>query len=427
MSDDYPEWGPDEVNNKVRDFLEDPEWARNARGGLCGREVGRTVVDSWYRRNPGAGTGEPCRVYTDFRELLDKEADIDALYIMTPEHLHATIAIHGMRHGKHVITHKPLGNILHEARTARDLAAETGLATHLFCAAGNESTSTICEWVWSGAIGPVREVHNWSMRPVWPQGMIERPAGKVPIPEGFQWDLWLGPVPDRPYHPEYTHAVFRGWYDFGTGALGDMGHYSFHQIFKVLKLGSPTSVEASRSQYWAIEDYTWKKKINTVSYPRASVIHWEFPARGDMPPVSLHWYDGGIRPQLLEELEKDGKPMPEEGMLFVGDRGKILADFTGGNPRLIPEARMKGFEPPAEYLTRPKPELDQFLEACHGGDASSASFQNAYPFAETILLGTIALRVDQKLYWDAGRAQFSNSAPANALIRRPEYRPGWEL
>ncbi len=170
------------------------------------------------------------------------------------------------------------------------------------------------------------------------------------MPDDFRWDLWLGPVPDRPYHPAYTHAVFRGWYDFGTGALGDMGHYSFHQIFKVLKLGSPTSVEAGRSQYWAIEDFTWHKKVNTVAYPRASVIHWEFPERGEMPPVRLHWYDGGMRPPMIEELEADGRPMPEEGMLFVGDRGKILADFTGGSPQLIPEARMRAFQPPAETV-----------------------------------------------------------------------------
>ncbi len=427
LSDDYPEWGPDEVNDKVRAFLQDPDWARDARGGLCGREVGRNVVDTYYRRTPPAGGFAPCRTYVDFRELLEQETDVDALYIMTPEHLHSTIAIQAMAQGKHVITHKPLGNILHEARTARDLALESGLATHLFCAAGNHSTSTICEWVWSGAIGPVREVHNWSTRPFWPQGMLTNPPEQPPVPEDFRWDLWLGPVPDRPYHPAYTHAVFRGWYDFGTGALGDMGHYSFHQIFKVLKLGSPTSVEAGRSQYWAIEDFTWHKKVNTVAYPRASVIHWEFPERGEMPPVRLHWYDGGMRPPMIEELEADGRPMPEEGMLFVGDRGKILADFTGGSPQLIPEARMRAFQPPAETVPRPKPELDQFLDACHGGPESDASFPNAYPFAETILLGTIALRVEQKLNWDTARGAFTNSDAANALIRRADYRPGWEI
>ena len=165
-------------------------------------------------------------------------------------------------------------------RTAR----ETGAATHMFCSSALESTAELTEWVEAGAIGPVREVHNWSTRPFWPQGMTSLPTETVPVPEGLDWDLWLGPVPHRPYHPAYTNAVFRGWYDFGTGALGDMGHYSFFQIFKILRLGSPLSVEASRSQYWRIDDLLWKKQTNAVSYPQASLIRWEFPERQGLPP-----------------------------------------------------------------------------------------------------------------------------------------------
>ena len=425
-SDDYPEWGPHEVNDKVRKFLGRPQ--------LGQRREGRSV-----RAGGGAGSREPtimqarlaarsgsCRAYADFRELLAQEKDLDAVYIMTPEHLHGVIAVRAMRQGKHIITHKPISNVLHEVRVVRDMARETGVASHLFCAAGQESSPTIKEWIQSGVIGPVREVHNWSSRPFWPQGMTEAPAEKPPVPEGLQWDLWLGPAAVRPYHPAYTHAVFRGWYDFGTGALGDMGHYSFHQIFEILDLGSCRSVEARRSQFWKIANFTWHKQINRVSYPEASLISWEFPGRGEQPPVTLHWYDGGLRPPLITELEQDGEAMPEEGLLFVGEKGKLLADFTAGAPRLIPKARMQGFTLPPKTLPRPIGELEQFIRSCKGGAPSDASFEKAYPFAETILLGTIALRIDKKLKWDTEKFEFANSAEANALKTR-QNRPGWEV
>jgi len=414
-SDDYPDYGKDELNKKVRKFLNDPNWAKGARGAFCGREPGQQIVNRYYQRPNG------CRAYADFRELLDKEKDLDAVYIMTPEHLHGVIAVRAMRAGKHVITHKPIANVLHEVRVARDTARQTGVATQLFCAAGQTSAPTMAEWIAAGAIGAVREVHNWSSRPFWPQGMTEPPAGTPPVPDGFDWSLWLGPAADRPYHPAYTHAVFRGWYDFGTGALGDMGHYSFHQIFEILKLGSPTSVEASRSQFWRIDGGTWRKQIKHVAYPQASLIRWEFPSR-----VALYWYDGGLRPPLLAELEADGTAMPDEGMLFVGDRGKILAGFTGDNPRLIPQARMSEFQSPPQTLPRPVDELTQFIRACRGEAHADASFENAYPFAETILLGTIALRVNKKLRWDAAKFEFTNSKEANDLKFR-QNRPGWEI
>jgi predicted dehydrogenase len=425
-SDDYPEWGRHELNNKIAKFLDEPAWAKDARGGLCGREVGQEVVSRYYAKQKRSGTATSCRAYEDFRELLEKEKDLDAVYNMTPEHLHGVVVARSMRKGKHVITHKPMANVLQEVRTLRDLARETGVATHLFCSAGLTSSPTIAEWINSGVIGQVREVHNWSSRPFWPQGMTERPSETPRVPDGFNWDLWLGPAAERAYHPAYTHAVFRGWYDFGTGALGDMGHYSFHQIFEILKLGSPVSVEASRSQYWKIADYTWHKQVNTVSYPRASLIRWEFPARGGMLPVAVHWYDGGLRPPVPPELEQDGEELAEEGLLFVGERGKLLGDFMGGQPRLIPKERMRDFKEPAQTLPRPIDELDQFIRACRGGQASDASFEAAYPFAESILLGTIALRVNKKLRWDTVKFEFANSKEANELKSR-KNRAGWEL
>ncbi|MGQ9564000.1 MAG: Gfo/Idh/MocA family protein [Thermogutta sp.] len=427
-SDDYPEWGPGELVGKIRAFLDDPQWGTGARGGLCGREVGLEIVSRYYAKQTERSSAGSvlCRAYSDFRQMLAEEKDLDAVYIMTPDHLHGVVAARALKAGKHAITHKPLSNVWQEVRTLRDLAQETGLATQLFCAAGNPDASTIAEWIAAGAIGAVREVHNWSTRPFWPQGMTEYPSETVPVPDGLEWDLWLGPAAERPYHPAYTHAVFRGWFDFGTGALGDMGHYSFYQIFKILGLGSPISVEAVRDQFWKIENFTWKKQINRVSYPRASIIHWEFPATTNRPAITLHWYDGGLRPALLAELEADGRDMPAEGMLFVGDEGKILAGFSGNNPRLIPEKKMKEFQPPPQTLPRPKEEFEQFVSACRGEAKSDANFESVYPMAETILLGTIALRVEKKLTWDTEKGEFTNSAEANALRVR-DNRPGWEL
>jgi predicted dehydrogenase len=421
-SENYVEWSRFELRDKIRRFLSDPGWATGARACPCGREVAKQLVDRHYAASADGGSA----AYADFREMLAKEKGLDAVYCMTPDHLHAAVSLAGLRAGKHAITHKPLSNVMREARLVIAAARETGAATHMFCNAGLETTADISEWIASGAIGPVREVHNWSTRPFWPQGMTSRPSETVPVPEGLDWDLWLGPVPHRPYHPAYTNAVFRGWYDFGTGALGDMGHYSFFQIFRVLKLGVPLTVEASRSQYWKIDELLWKKQTNSVSYPEASLIRWEFAEREGMPPVSLYWYDGGLRPPKPRELEADGEPMPEEGLLFVGDEGKILAEFSGRNPRLVPRSRMARFAPPPRTLPRPAEELEQWIRACRGGGPSDASFENVAAISETILLGTIAVRVDRKLRWDAARGRFLDAPEADALMAR-EYREGWKL
>jgi len=425
-STDYVEWGRNEIRDKVRAFLKKPNWGQGVKGCRCGRAVGKEIIESHYGSKMPAGQYRGCAAYVDFRELLDKEKDIDAVYIMTPDHLHATVAQAAMKKGKHVIQHKTLANVLYEARLSRDMARKTGLATQMFCSADLPSTATLCEWIGAGAIGDVREVHNWSSRPFWPQGMLERPKEQPPVPKGMDWDLWLGPVPHRPYHLTYTHAVFRGWYDFGAGALGDMGNYSFFQIWKILKLGTPTSVEAGRSVYWAIIDNLWKKRVSPEAFPQASTIHFEFPARQGMPPVSLHWYDGGVRPATFAELVEDRQEMPEEGLLFVGDKGKILCDFMGANPRLIPQRRMQAFTKPPQTLPRPIEELDQWIRACKGGQPSEATFETVYPFAETVCLGNIALRVEKKLAWDTEKMQFTNAPEANQFLRR-EYRKGWEL
>ena len=426
-SDDYPEWGYNELNNKIRNFLGDPNWAQGARGGLCGREVGRDVVKRYYAKQSG---GNPAEVslgeYRDFREMLAAQ-DIDAVYNMTPEHLHGVVAMRALKAGKHILTHKPIANVLDEVRLLRDKARQTDVATQLFCTASQTETPRVAEWIASGAIGTVREVVNVSTRPFWPQGMLNYPADTPPVPEGFDWDLWLGPAAARPYHPAYTHAVFRGWYDFGTGALGDMGHYSFHQIFKCLGLASPLTVQASHSEYWAVTEKGWSKQINRVSYPQSSRITWEFAhPQASGQKIRLHWYDGGVTPPDIEEWTADGTSMPDEYTLYVGTNGMILCDFMGGNPRLLPKSRQSNFQEPPQTLPRPIGELAQFIKGCRGEAKPDATFEASYPFAETILLGTIALRVPKKLHWNASTFEFTNSNEANALKSR-NNRPGWEM
>ena len=423
---DYPEWYVHELRNKIRKFLDEPRWGEGNKGCRAGRQVGKEIVETYYAKKRAAGKYKGCSAYADFRQLLEVEKDLDAVCIMTPEHLHGTIAIAAMKKGKHTITHKPLANVLTEVRLAAEIATQNKVATHMFCAASMHTTPLLCEWIWNGAIGQVLEVHNWSKRPFWPQGMTDYPKDTPLIPEGFNWDLWLGPAQYRPYNPAYTHTVFRGWYDFGTGPMGDMGHYSFYPIWKILKLGAPTSVEASRSEYWTIKHGHWHRNINTVSFPRAAMVHWEFPARDGMAPVTLHWYDGGLKPPIPRELEIDNRKMPDEGLLFVGVKGKILADFSGGSPRIIPEEKMQAFKRPPKTLPQPINELDQWIRACRGEEPADARFENIRNINESICLGSIALRVGKKLKWDDENMRITNDAEANKFLYR-KYRKGWEL
>jgi hypothetical protein len=265
----------------------------------------------------------------------------------------------------------------------------------------------------------VREVINWSSRPYWPQG-LERPKESEAVPEGFDWNLWLGPAPERPFNQAYLPFVWRGWSDFGCGALGDMGSYSFDTIFRVLKLEAPASVEASSSERYE------------ETYPLASVIHYNFPARGDMPPVKFTWYDGGLKPPRPEELEGD-RPLRgdgeenDEGLLFVGDRGKILCAFNGARPKLIPEARMNSYKQPPKTLPRSPGNEREWLDACLGNKVKpGGNFEFSGLVTETLLLGNLAVRSGQKLNWDRANLKVVNSNLAQKFVR-PDRRPGWEL
>ncbi|NQT27414.1 Gfo/Idh/MocA family oxidoreductase [candidate division KSB1 bacterium] len=423
-SQDYIEWGKHEMRNRIRRFLDKPAWGTENTGCRAGLEVGREIVDTYYSKKSASGKVSPCSAYEDYREMLEKE-DLDGICIMTPEHTHATIAMAAMKSGRHVIMHKPLSNVLSEANLIAETAQKTGLATHMFCAADQQTTPMIKEWIDNDAIGDVNEILVWSNRPVWPQDLLT-PDEKPHIPDGFNWDLWLGPAEDRPYHPSYTHTLFRSWYDFGTGTLGDMGHYCFYQVWNILNPGIPITVEGSRSKIYGVVDGVSKRIPNNVSYPSASTVRWEFAEHDGKAPLSIHWLDGGIRPPKPEEMVMDGRDMPREGIIYIGDKGKIFADFTGGSPRLIPEKAMQAFKRPPKTLPRPKDEIAQWIEAVRGNAPSGASFQNVQPFSETLLLGTIAQRVTEKLSWDSSAFRFTNNEEANTLLYR-KYRQGWDL
>jgi predicted dehydrogenase len=429
-SADYPEWSRHEFRNSVGKLLGPryADWAtwlstdREIRltrttltwGGICGREPAQKVVEAYYATRQKSGAYRGCAAYNDFRELLEKETGIDGVVVCTPDHWHAHISVAAMKRHKHVFCQKPMTHAVYEARRMADVAQETGVATQVAVVnQATEDTRVLCEWVWGGAIGDVREVINWSNRPVWPQA-LDRPQGEVPVPKGFDWDLWVGPSPARPYHPAYCPVIWRGWHDFGNGAIGDMGCYSFDTIFRVLRLGAPETVEATSTELYE------------ETYPQASIIHWNFPARGALPPVHLTWYDGALKPERPPELEEE-RQLEREGLMFVGERGTILCGFMGERPRLIPASKMNAFTPPPKTLPRSPGHNREWLDACKGGKTvPGANFEFEAKVTETILLGNVAQRVGRKLVWDSAGLRASNVSSADKLIQ-PDYRNGWQL
>ena len=430
----YPQWDTHEFCKSVRKLLGTEsgwDWlspdepiqlthALRVTGGVAGREPCQKIVDGYYGTQQRSGEYRGCAAYTDFRELLEKQKDVDAVVVCTTDNLHAAVSAAAMRKRKHVFCQKPLTHTVYEARRIAEIAKETGVATQIAVAnQASEDTRLLCEWIWSGAIGPVREVHNWSSRPYWAQG-IERPSEAEPVPEGLDWDLWLGPAPERPFNNAYVPFSWRGWADFGCGALGDMGSYSFDTIFRVLKLEAPTSVEASSTERFA------------ETYPAASIVRYDFAARGDMPPVKFTWYDGGLKPPRPEELEEN-RPFrgegeeEDEGLLFVGDRGKILCGFNGANPKLIPEAKMKSYQQPPKTLPRSPGNEREWLDACKESKVKpGGNFEFEGMVTETLLLGNVATRCGQKFSWDRASMKAVNSVVAQKFVR-PERRSGWEL
>jgi hypothetical protein len=425
----YYDWSSNGIANSIRRTLGKPDWWADREGIIPGgRDVGKDIVDTYYESSARQG----CSSYADYRELLDKEKDLNSVKIMTPDHLHGVISVAAMKKGKHVLMHKPIANRLKEARLVIDTARATGVATHFLPWDSNGFMEQVMAWIKDGAIGTLREVHNWTNRPVWPQYPAV-PTDTPPVPPGFDWDLWLGPEAFRPYHPNYTHMVFRGWYDFGGGSMADMGHYSLWTVFNALELAGPTSVEPMVSHDCMLKDGVSTTVRNDFSFPAAGVVRFRYPARGRRPAVDLVWYEGGVRPPTPEELDEDGRELPAEGMLFVGDKGKILAGFYVSNPRLIPERRMSAYAA-AEAKPQPRqsqpgevsPGLRAWIGACRGGAQSPGSFVNAGPISEAVNLCAVAERTRQKLLYDPENVTVTNSREANRYLSR-EYRKGWEI
>jgi hypothetical protein len=340
FSTNYVDWSANDVRNSVRRALQDNTWGEKFKGIPGGRDIGQEFVNKYYAKSKDAASYKGCASYNDFRELLEKETGIDAIKIMTPDHLHATVAIASMKKGKHVVTHKPIANRIYEWKRTFETTKQSGLSTHLLAWSRRPAYDVIKGWINGGFIGTLKEIHNWSNRPVWPQWQAV-PEDNPPVPKGLDWQLWLGPVPDRPYHPEYTNAVFRGWYDFGGGSIADMGHYSLFPLFLTFGIDKPAiSAESYATTTCTLRDNVAVGVQNNVAFPLSCIVRFEMPAQKDLPPFDLIWYDGGIRPLVPDEMRASGKNFTREGMMFVGDKGKIVAGFRGENPQLIPESKM---------------------------------------------------------------------------------------
>ena len=366
-------------------------------------------VDHDYAGHIMAGYPK-AKKYVDFREMIDKEKEIDAVLIGTPDHTHAVIAAYAMNAGKHVFVEKPMTKTIYEARFLRDLAKKTGLVTQMGNQGHNiEGTMQTAEWIQAGAIGNVTEVHMWSNRPIWKQGWATRPEG-VPVPANLNYDVWLGPAPEKPYHPDILHFNWRGLVDYGTGAMGDMGAHTFDAPIWALKLGMPTKIQATSTAY------------NDVYLPQGETVTYQFAARGNMPPVTVTWTDGGLkpaRPALLEE----GRQLSEA--LYVGDKGMLMHGTHGAIPQLIPEREYSA----PKTLPRPKSVYVDFIEAIKEGRKAANDFEVSSKLTEIMLLTNVAVaaqRLNLTLEYDAENMKITNCPEANDYFHY-EYRNGWKL
>ncbi len=389
---------------------------------LC--DVDDVYAKTAYDRWPMA------RRYRDFRELLEAEGDrIDAVYCGTPDHTHAVIVLAALRRKKHVCSVKPLTRTIEELDIVVAAARKAGVATQVTVIPNtSESACRTCEQIWAGAVGAVREVHIWSNRPIWPQGM-PRPPGEDPVPATFDWELWLGPAPFRPFKSEWAsddlalrqiagirdktpHSTavyhpwnFRGWWDFGTGALGDMGCHHLNTPYRALRLEHPVAVEATTTRRFE------------ESAPLASIVTFEYAARGDMPPVRVIWYDGGLKPPRPSALNK---PLADEGVLYVGDEGMMFS------PALLSPERAAKFAGTPRTLPRRGGTWVEWMEAIRGGEKAGCHFDWAALLTEAVLLGNIAIRTGRRIEWNAAARRIINDESANLLLGA-SYRDGWTL
>lgn len=403
----------------VADPMREYDYSEFYFKGFAGREPLKQQIEEYYAQQSGSGTFRGVKTYEDFREMLDAEPDIDAVTVETTDNLHALASMAAMKNGKHVYCQKPLTHDIWEARQLRLAAKKYGVVTQM----GNqghamEGNKLIYEWIQAGAIGDVKEVHCWTDRPGgrWPQG-IDVPQETPSVPRALNWNLWLGPAKDRPYHPIYLPFRWRGFWDFGTGSLGDMGCHIMDTPVFALGLEHPTSIEA-------VMNTPYKKD----TYPVAAMIRYEFPRKGGGEAIQLTWYDGGLMPFRPKELE-DGRMMGDSGggVLLVGTKGTIMCGTYGANPRLIPETAMQKFKRPPRTLKRTEGIYAEWVEAMKGGEPASSNFDVSGPLTEIVLLGNVAMRYpNERLYYDGENMVVTNKEDAAGYIKRTYYG-GWTL
>jgi predicted dehydrogenase len=382
------------------------------------------------------------RTFKDYRKMLEEIGNnIDAVIVSTPDHHHALASVMAMKMGKHVYCQKPLVQTVHEARLMRQLSKEKKLATQM----GNQGSAEnglrrAVEVIQAGVIGQVRQLHVWSNRPIWPQG-IGRPEGEDPVPSTLDWDLWIGPAPMRPYKQKVYHDfAWRGWFDFGTGALGDMACHTVNMPFRALKLGFPSTIEARFSKL----PNQGRGRDNKETFPSASEIRFEFPEREGLVPLAFTWYDGGLQPysELTTEIIDLMDDVPVSGCLLVGDKGKIFSPDDYGARFFIKLKDEKTLRPGDQHdavkqvpQTIPRNQYEgdgdkrhhlEWIESCKTGKPSYANFDNAAYLTEIILLGCVAMRVGKKLEWDGPNMQAKNASEAEKFVRR-QYREGWQV
>lgn len=400
--------------------LADPceEWDLSAfyYGGKAGRGPLKAIIEEHYAaRTPNFR----CAVYEDFRVMLERERALDAVLIATPDHLHAYASILAMKAGKHVYCEKPLTHNVWEARAVARVASETGVATQM----GNQGRSSeghrqTAEWIWDGAIGPIREVHSWSQAGLFALGK-GRPEGAPEVPPGLNWDLWLGPSEWRPYNPAYVPFKWRGFWAFGGGGLPDMAVHNLDPAFHALELDVPETVEATAP---GLDDEVCSTGL---------LVTYRFGQRGTRGPLTVYWYDGGLRPPTPRDIDPDDprQRLGEggNGILFIGDKGMITCAGWSGMPRLLPLERHREYTRPPKSLPRVEGHHADWLQACKGGTPACSNFEYASRLTEFILLGDVALRTRKLLKWDAPGMRATNAPAADKFLRGAPYRAGWEL
>ena len=406
------------VGGMGRNYLEGCKQERIV--ALCDLDHNRPTTQEVFRKYPDAAR------YHDFRELLDKEAkNFDALIVATPDHTHAVILMAALQLGKHIYGAKPITHTIAEARKIKAaVVASKKLATQSSVqVAGNDAALSTTEMLRCGALGPIRELHIWCDHPTYPCSLL-RPKDAQTPPPGMDWDLWLGPAPYRPYHSAYHPELWRPWWDFGAGTVGDMACHTLHIFFKELQLGAPATIYGYGSTRY---DGFFKRTETPECQGSANMVTWEFPARGALPPLKVHWYDGGMKPLCPEGISPDVF-LRHSGLLFIGEKGMMITGYYGTvKPVLLaPADKFRDFQPPPKTLPRVQDHYREWTEACKSGGRTSVPIEFGCEMTEMALLGALALRNGAPLKWDAQAGRVTNDDEANRLVD-PPYRAGWKL